>query len=297
MNYHVLLSQKKQIMLEVGKYNTLKIVKDLDFGVYLDGGNGKEILLPARYVPKNVKPGDEVEVFIYHDNEGRLIATTARPLATVGEFKFMEVKSVNNTGAFLEWGLMKDLLVPFKEQKMPMREGRWYLVYVHLDHITGRIVASARIDKYLDNVMPEYTFNQEVNLLVADETDIGYKVIINNLHWGLVYYNEVFRRLEKGEEIKGYIKEVREDEKIDVSLVPLGYQKIEGLAGTILESLKSQGGFIAVHDKSAPEVIQSLFQCSKKSFKQAIGALYKQHLITLENGGISLAKKQDQTDE
>ena len=284
-------------MLEVGKYNTLKIVKDLDFGVYLDGGNGKEILLPARYVPKNVKPGDEVEVFIYHDNEGRLIATTARPLATVGEFKFMEVKSVNNTGAFLEWGLMKDLLVPFKEQKMPMREGRWYLVYVHLDHITGRIVASARIDKYLDNVMPEYTFNQEVNLLVADETEIGYKVIINNLHWGLVYYNEVFRRLEKGEEIKGYIKEVREDEKIDVSLVPLGYQKIEGLAGTILESLKSQGGFIAVHDKSAPEGIQSLFQCSKKSFKQAIGALYKQHLITLENGGISLAKKQDQTDE
>lgn len=297
MNYHVLLSQKKQIMLEVGKYNTLKIVKDLDFGVYLDGGNGKEILLPARYVPKNVKPGDEVEVFIYHDNEGRLIATTARPLATVGEFKFMEVKSVNNTGAFLEWGLMKDLLVPFKEQKMPMREGRWYLVYVHLDHITGRIVASARIDKYLDNVMPEYTFNQEVNLLVADETEIGYKVIINNLHWGLVYYNEVFRRLEKGEEIKGYIKEVRDDEKIDVSLVPLGYQKIEGLAGTILESLKSQGGFIAVHDKSAPEVIQSLFQCSKKSFKQAIGALYKQHLITLENGGISLAKKQDQTAE
>ena len=284
-------------MLEIGKYNTLKIVKDLDFGVYLDGGNEKEILLPARYVPKNVKPGDEVEVFIYHDNEGRLIATTARPLATVGEFKFMEVKSVNNTGAFLEWGLMKDLLVPFKEQKMPMREGRWYLVYVHLDHITGRIVASARIDKYLDNAMPEYTFNQEVNLLVADETDIGYKVIINNLHWGLVYYNEVFRRLEKGEEIKGYIKEVREDEKIDVSLVPLGYQKIEGLAGTILESLKSQGGFIAVHDKSAPEVIQSLFQCSKKSFKQAIGALYKQHLITLENGGISLAKKQDQTDE
>ena len=284
-------------MLEIGKYNTLKIVKDLDFGVYLDGGNEKEILLPARYVPKNVKPGDEVEVFIYHDNEGRLIATTARPLATVGEFKFMEVKSVNNTGAFLEWGLMKDLLVPFKEQKMPMREGRWYLVYVHLDHITGRIVASARIDNYLDNVMPEYTFNQEVNLLVADETDIGYKVIINNLHWGLVYYNEVFRRLEKGEEIKGYIKEVREDEKIDVSLVPLGYQKIEGLAGTILESLKSQGGFIAVHDKSAPEVIQSLFQCSKKSFKQAIGALYKQHLITLENGGISLAKKQDQTDE
>lgn len=285
------------IMLEIGKYNTLKIVKDLDFGVYLDGGNGKEILLPARYVPKNVKPGDEVEVFIYHDNEGRLIATTVHPLAIVGEFKFMEVKSVNSTGAFLEWGLMKDLLVPFKEQKMPMREGKWYLVYVHIDHITGRIVASARIEKYLDNVMPEYSINQGVDLLIADETDIGYKVIINNLHWGLIYYNEVFRRLEKGEQIKGYIKAIREDEKIDVSLVPLGYQKIGGLTGTILDSLKSQGGYIAVHDKSDPEVIQSLFQCSKKSFKQAIGALYKQHLITIEEEGIKLFEKKNQESE
>lgn len=282
-------------MVEIGKYNTLKIVKDLDFGVYLDGGDGKEILLPARYVPKNVKPGDDVEVFIYHDNEGRLIATTVYPLASVGEFKFMEVKSVNEVGAFLEWGLMKDLLVPFKEQKMPMQEGKWYLVYVHLDHITGRIVASARIDKYLDNVIPNYTPGQEVNLLVASETEIGYKVIINNLHWGLVYYNEVFRRLEKGEELKGYIKEVREDEKIDVSLVPLGYQKIEGLTEVILESLKSQGGFLPVHDKSEPGVIQSLFQCSKKSFKQAIGALYKQHLITLDKDGIRLVENQNRT--
>lgn len=284
-------------MLEVGKYNTLKIVKDLDFGVYLDGGNGKEILLPARYVPKNVKPGDDIEVFIYHDNEGRLIATTVHPVAIVGEFKFMEVKSVNNTGAFLEWGLMKDLLVPFKEQKMPMREGKWYLVYVHIDYITGRIVASARIEKYLDNVMPEYSINQEVDLLIADETDIGYKVIINNLHWGLIYYNEVFRRLEKGEQIKGYIKAIREDEKIDVSLVPLGYQKIGGLTGAILDSLKSQGGYIAVHDKSDPEIIQSLFQCSKKSFKQAIGALYKQHLIIIEDGGIRFAEKKHQESE
>ena len=275
-------------MFEVGKYNTLRIVKELSFGVYLDGGDGKEILLPTRYVPKGAKEGDEVEVFIYHDNEGRLIATTARPLATVGEFKFMEVKSVNSTGAFLEWGIMKDLLVPFKEQKMPMREGRWYLVYVRIDHVTGRIVASARIDKYLDNVVPEYEPNQEVRLLVADETEIGYKVIINNLHRGLLYYNEVFRRLERGEEIKGYIKGVREDEKIDVSLTPLGYRKIDGLAGIILESLKSQGGFLAVHDKSAPDVIRSLFQCSKKSFKQAVGSLYKQHLITLEDGGIRL---------
>ena len=278
-------------MVEIGKYNTLKFVKDLDFGVYLDGGDGVEILLPARYVPKNVKPGDEVEVFIYHDNEGRLIATTAKPLAQVGEFQFMEVKSVNNTGAFLEWGLMKDLLVPFKEQKMPMREGKWYLVYVHVDHVTGRIVASARVDKYLDNVIPDYSFNQEVDLLVAEETEIGYKVIINNTHWGLVYHSEVFQRLEKGEHVKGYIKEVREDEKIDVSLTPLGYQKVEGISKIILDSLKAQGGYIAVHDKSEPELIYSLFRCSKKAFKQAIGALYKQKIINLETEGIRLINK------
>ena len=233
-------------MIEIGKYNTLKIVKDLDFGVYLDGGNGVEILLPTRYVPKNVKPGDEAEVFIYHDNEGRLIATTARPLATVGEFQFMEVKDVNNAGAFLEWGIMKDLLVPFKEQKMPMREGKWYLVYVRLDHVTGRIMASARIEKFLNNTPIDYEQNQEVQLLVADETDLGYKVIINNQHWGLIYYNEVFQRLEKGEHLKGYIKEVREDDKIDVSLTPQGYQKVEGIAGVILEAMKTQGGYIPV---------------------------------------------------
>lgn len=275
-------------MIEIGNYNTLKIIKILSFGAYLDGGNGLEILLPTRYVPQDAKINDTVKVFIYHDNEGRLIATTAKPLAVAGEFQFMEVKSVNKTGAFLEWGLMKDLLVPFKEQKMPMKEGKWYLVYVHVDHVTKRIVASARIDKYLDNTIPNYTFNQEVDLLVADETEIGYKVIINNTHWGLVYRNEIFQRLEKGDHLKGYIKEVREDEKIDVSLTPLGYQKVEGIASIILESLKAQGGFIAVHDKSEPDLIYSLFRCSKKAFKQAIGSLYKQKLITIEPQGIKL---------
>ena len=280
-------------MVEIGKYNTLKIVKDLDFGVYLDGGDDLEILLPARYVPRNVKPGDEVEVFIYHDNEGRIIATTAKPLAIVGEFQWMECKSVNDMGAFLEWGLMKDLLVPFREQKMPMREGKWYLVYVHLDHVTKRIVASARVDKFLDNVPSVYEFNQEVDLLVADETEIGYKVIINNLHWGLVYHNEIYRRLERGEHLKGYIKEVREDEKIDVSLTRLGYEKVEGIAGIILDALKVQNGFLPVHDKSPAEEIYSLFGCSKKSFKQAIGALYKKKLISIEPAGIRLIETED----
>ena len=275
-------------MLQIGNYNTLRVVKLVSFGVYLDGGEGKEILLPTRYVPKGVKVDDEIQVFIYHDNEGRLIATTLRPKAVVGEFAFMRVKSVNDTGAFLDWGLMKDLLVPFKEQKMTMREGNWYLVYVHLDHLTGRIVASARIEKFLGNVPPVYQLNQEVDLLVADDTEIGYKVIVDNLHWGMIYHNQVFQRLERGEHLKGYVKEVREDDKLDISLQPLGYQKIDGISQRILNALQMKEGFLPVHDKSDPEEIYSLFRCSKKAFKQAIGSLYKQRLIAIEKEGIRL---------
>lgn len=275
-------------MLNIGNYNTLRIIKILSFGAYLDGGEGKEILLPTRYVPDGAQVGNEVEVFIYHDNEGRLIATTLHPKAVVGEFAFMQVKSVNTTGAFLDWGLMKDLLVPYKEQKLTMREGKWYLVYVRLDHVTGRIMASARIEKFLNNIPPKYKFNQEVDLLVADDTEIGYKVIVNNLHWGMVYHNQVFQRLEKGEHLKGYVKEIREDDKLDISLAPLGYQKVDGVAQTILQALQVQNGFLPVHDKSDPEVIYSLFRCSKKAFKQAIGALYRQHRIALEPDGIRL---------
>ena len=275
-------------MLQIGNYNTLRIIKLVSFGVYLDGGDGKEILLPTRYVPKGAKVDDEVQVFIYHDNEGRLIATTLHPKAVVGEFAFMRVKSVNSTGAFLDWGLMKDLLVPFKEQKMAMREGKWYLVYVHLDHLTGRIVASARIEKFLGNVPPEYESNQEVDLLVADDTEIGYKVIVNDLHWGMIYHNQVFQRLEKGERLKGYVKGVREDDKLDISLQPLGYQRVDGISQRILEALQMKDGYLPVHDKSDPEEIYSLFRCSKKAFKQAIGSLYKQHRIRMEADGIRL---------
>ena len=275
-------------MLNIGNYNTLRIIKILSFGAYLDGGEGKEILLPTRYVPDGAQVGDEVKAFIYHDNEGRLIATTLHPNAVVGEFAFMQVKSVNTMGAFLDWGLMKDLLVPYKEQKLTMREGKWYLVYVRLDHVTGRVMASARIEKFLNNIPPKYEFNQEVSLLVADDTEIGYKVIVNNLHWGMVYHNQVFQRLEKGEHLKGYVKEIREDDKLDISLTPLGYQKVDGIAQTILQALQMQNGFLPVHDKSDPEVIYSLFRCSKKAFKQAIGALYRQHRIALEPDGIRL---------
>lgn len=254
--------------------------------MYLDGGNGLEILLPVRYVPVDGKVGDELEVFIYQDNQGRLIATTDRPLAQVGEFRFMKVKSVNRVGAFLEWGIMKDLLVPFSEQKVPMREGKSYLVYIHLDYVSKRIVASACVDKYLDNVMPDYAVNEKVDLLVTGETEIGYKVIVNNRHWGLLYFSEVFQRLERGERLKGYIKGIRDDDKIDVSLAPQGYQKVDNVARRVLESLSLQGGYLPVHDKSDPEEIYSLFHCSKKAFKQAIGMLYKQKRILIEEEGI-----------
>jgi len=275
--------------LQIGKINTLSVVKTLDFGAYLDGGEGLEILLPVRYVPESCKVGDDIDVFIYHDNEGRIIATTVRPLAMVGEFHLMKVKEVTQVGAFLEWGIMKDLLVPYREQKSPMQKGRSYLVYVYLDSVTNRIVASARIDKFLDNVLPLYEYNQEVNLIVADETEIGYKVIINNLHWGLLYRNEVFRSLAKGEKLKGYIKEVRDDDKIDVSMHKLGYQKVDSISQRILDMLIHNGGNLPLHDKSDADEIQALFACSKKSFKKAVGALYKQKLITLEKERIRLA--------
>ena len=274
----------------VGKINTLKVVKTLGFGAYLDGGDGLEILLPTRYVPEGCTPGDEVNVFVYHDNDGRLIATTVKPLATVGEFRLMQVKEVSHVGAFLEWGIMKDLLVPFREQRMQMKKGYWYLVYVYLDKVTNRIVASARIDRFLDKTPPHYERYQEVELIVAEETEIGYKVIINKLHWGLMYHNEVFRRLAKGEKLKGYIKEVRDDGKIDVSMHKPGYEKIDSIALHILNILKLNNGYLPVHDKSDANEIQVLFACSKKSFKQAIGALYRQQLITLEKEGIRLIK-------
>jgi predicted RNA-binding protein (virulence factor B family) len=275
--------------MEIGKINRLKVVKTLDFGAYLDGGNGIEILLPIRYVPASCEIGDEIDVFIYHDNEGRLIATTIRPLAIVGECRMMKVKEVTQVGAFLEWGIMKDLLVPYREQKTQMTKGRSYLVYVYLDSVTNRIVASARIDKFLDVLPPVYEYNQAVDLIVADESDIGYKVIINDLHYGLLYRNEVFRTLSKGEKLTGYIKEVREDHKIDVSMHKLGYDKVDGIVQHIMDMLKHNGGYLPLHDKSDANEIQALFACSKKSFKQAVGALYKQKLIVLEKEGIRLA--------
>ena len=284
----VLTLRPKYNTLDLGKYNKLKVVKAVDFGLYLDGGDGQEILLPTRYVPQDASVGDTLEVFIYKDNDERPIATTDRPYATVGEFQLMKVKDVSPAGAFLDWGIMKDLLVPYREQKDPMNAGQMYLVYIYLDFITKRIVASTRIDKFLDNIPPDYEPNQEVDLIIAGKTELGYKVIINNAHWGLLYHNEVFQTLSTGEKCKGYIKQVREDEKIDICLQLSGYDKIDGVAEQIIKALKNNDGKLSVSDKSDADEIYSLFSCSKKSFKKAIGALYKQRLLIIENDGIKL---------
>lgn len=276
-------------MAEIGKYNVLKVVKNLDFGLYLDGGEDLgEILIPRRYVPINCTVDSELEVFIYLDSEDRLIATTEMPDAIVGEFAYLEAVSVGKVGAFLNWGLPKDLLVPFREQKVNIEEGKKYVVYVYLDDESGRIAASSKIEKFLDNLPPEYEEGQEVNVMVYAETEMGYKAIINSVHTGMIYGNEVFRNLKKGEKLKAYIKKVREDDKIDLMIEKPGYQKVDGIAQAILDKLKNLGGFMDVNDKSSSDEISRRLGISKKSFKKAIGSLYKQRIIIIEEDGIRL---------
>jgi len=275
-------------VVNIGRYNTLRVIKEVDFGVYLDGESEGEILMPIRYVPKDCKVGDYVDIFLYLDSEDRPVATTEKPYALVGEFAMLRVQSVNKIGTFLDWGIMKDLLCPFREQKVTMTEGRSYLVYIYVDEETRRIVASAKLNKFLNKTVPEYVIGQEVDLIIESETDLGYKAIVNNQHWGILYENEVFEQLEKGLSIKGYIKKIRTDNKIDLSLQPLGYEKVDPIAQMIIDQLKKEGGFIAVSDKSEAEKVYSVFGISKKTFKQAIGALYKKRVITISPEGIRL---------
>jgi predicted RNA-binding protein (virulence factor B family) len=275
-------------MAEIGKINQLKIVKELDFGIYLDGGTHGEILMPKRYVPENAKVDDIIDAFIYRDSEDRIIATTEKPIALVGDFACLNVVSVSTVGAFLDWGLPKDLLVPYREQRHRMEVGKKYIVYVYIDTTTERIVASSKVERFLDNIPPEYEENQEVDLFIVSKTDLGYKAIINNSHLGIIYKNEVFQTLVQGQKIKGYIKKIREDEKIDLCLEKPGYEKLDTLAEKILSELKVNEGFISITDKSDPKTIYKQFATSKKNYKKAIGALYKQRLITIEEFGIRL---------
>ena len=279
-------------MAEIGVFNNLRVIKEVDFGVYLDGGEHEEILLPRRYVPENCKVDDNIRVFIYLDSEDRFIATTKTPYAIVGDFALLKVIAVESVGAFLDWGLLKDLLVPFGEQSPTMEIGKSYVVKVYVDKQSNRIAATTRLDRYLDNEPGNFHAGQEVELLICNQTDIGYKAIINGTHWGVLYSNEVFQPLKSGQKTKGYIKKVSGDDKIDLSLHKPGYERVDDITDTIINVLKEQGGFISVTDKSSPETIHNLFGVSKKTYKKAIGAIYRKRLITIESDGIRLNTKQ-----
>ncbi len=274
-------------MVQVGKYNTLKVVKEVDFGLYLDG-DADEILLPKRYVPEGLAIDDEVKVFVYHDNDGRLIATTEKPVATVGEIAMMEVGGVTEHGAFLKWGIMKDVFIPLSHQTTRMRVGDKRLVFLFIDERTGRVTASEKIDKQLSNYELTVAVDDEVNLVVFQKTDIGYKVIINSVHTGVLHFNEVFKELRIGDKLDGYIKNIRSGNKIDVSPGKKGYTRILNEEDRLLAILKENNGYLPYNDKSDPESIYSYFGMSKKSFKMLLGALYKKRLIEFTQTGTKL---------
>lgn len=274
--------------MQTGKYNTLKVARRVDFGVYLSDDKGAEVLLPARYVPKDTNIGDELRVFVYNDSEDRPVATTETPYAQVGDFAFLQVTDVNKVGAFLDWGIpQKHLLVPFSEQKIKMRPGGIYLVYVYLDHETGRVVATAKINKYLGNLPPEYRPGQKVKALVYQHSELGYKAVVDNLFDGLFYENELTRPLEVEEAVEAYVKYVRPDGKIDLSLPGAALDRTQALADEIMRRLELNGGSLPLGDASSPEEIRQRFDCSKKDFKRALSYLYKRRRITLQPRCIS----------
>ena len=275
--------------IELGKFNRLEVVKEVDFGMYLDGGDEGEILLRARYVPEGCQIGDILNVFLYLDNEERLIATTLTPLVQVGEFACLEVAWVNQFGAFLNWGLMKDLFVPFSEQKMKMQVGKKYIVHAHLDDESYRIVASAKVDRYLSKEKAEYQPGEEVNILIWQKTDLGFKAIIENKFGGLLYDSEIFQPLHTGMVLKAYVKQIREDGKIDLVLQKLGFEKVDDFSKTLLEYIREHDGYTPLNDKSPADDIYAAFGVSKKTFKKAVGDLYKKHLVVLQEDGIWLA--------
>ena len=277
--------------IELGRFNTLKIAKEVDFGLYLDGGEEGEILLPKRYVPEHYAIGDELRVFIYLDNEERLVATTQIPYVQVGGFACLEVTWVNRYGAFLDWGLMKDLFCPFREQRQRMEVGRRYVVYAHVDDESFRIVASARLEHFLDKDAPQYEPWQEVDIMVWQRTDLGYKVIVDDRFSGLVFRDEVFRPMHMGLRLKAYVKQVRPDGKIDIALQKSGYGNVEDFAHVLLQHLRDNGGRTALGDKSPSQDIYDTFGVSKKVFKKAVGDLYKRHLIIITPDGLRLTRR------
>ena len=278
-------------MASIGHRNALQVIREATPGFYLDGENLGEILLPGRYIPENTGPGDYVLVFIHRDSEDRLVATTEIPNARVGEFAYLKVVSANpQIGAFLDWGLAKDLLLPIREQSRRVEVGEWVIVYVFLDEQSGRIVATMRVEAHLDLTAPSYVEEQPVNLLIAGETSLGYKAIVENAHWGLIFRSDIGSALTLGEALTGYVRAVRPDGKIDLSLTLPGYGKVRSLTEEILEAFKKNNGRMNINDASSPEEIRRQFATSKKAFKQALGALYRKRAIRLTKEGIELSE-------
>ncbi|AMO77725.1 hypothetical protein SAMN05216577_102138 [Pseudomonas citronellolis] len=277
-------------MAAIGRFNSLQVVKHTEIGLFLDGGPHGEILLPKRYIPKDepTEPGEWLNVFIYLDSEDRIIATTLKPKVQVGGFASLKVVEVSRVGLFLDWGLPKDLLLPHSEEKRPLQVGDYCVVYCYIDERTRRITATARLDRYLDDTAAHYQAGQEVDLLVVERTDLGFKAIIDGRHWGLIHKNELFKFVRSGMREKGYIKEVRADGKISLSLQPVGQAARDDLGERILAALREAGGSLALSDKSPPEAISREFGVSKGNFKKAIGGLFKQGLITILDDRIEL---------
>ncbi len=274
--------------MKIGCYNTLEILRDTSVGLYLGDISGEEVLLPNKYVPSKFRKGEKLKVFVYLDSEDRPIATTLKPLVQLGEFACLRVKDVSKMGAFLDWGLEKDLLVPFREQKDKMKVGKSYVVYLRMDEVTQRLVGTAKLHKVFDKDLGTLEAGQEVKLLVGEGTEIGLEVVIDNRYRGMLYRNEVFQDVLFGDRLTGYIKQVREDGKVDVSLRKTGLENLEAGAQKILDELRANEGFLALHDKSSPEDIQFQLEMSKKNFKRSLGTLYRQKLVTLEEHGIRL---------
>lgn len=274
--------------MKIGKENELTVARIVDFGVYLADDKGNEVLLPSRYITELPVVGDKMNLFVYTDSEDRPVATTEHPFAQVGEFAFLDVVAVNRIGAFLDWGLMKDLLCPFREQKVKMNVGMQYLVYLYLDDASQRVVCSAKIEKFLGNMPPEYKRGQKVKALVYKHTELGYLCIVDNLHQGMVYESSLYAPLEIGSEVEAHVAKVRRDGKIDLVAGAAAMERSSAVAEKLLRMLEQNNGFVPLTDKSSPEAISMTLHCSKKDFKKAVGHLLKQGKIRVEDSGVSL---------
>ncbi|MFV8430235.1 S1 RNA-binding domain-containing protein [Vibrio owensii] len=278
-------------MIKIGQINSLEVTKTADFGVFLDGDDYGSVMLPNKYVPGGTNVGDHIDVFLYFDSESQLAATIDKPIAQVGEWGLMQVEGVSSTGAFVNWGIKeKDLLIPFSEQRARFTAGQNILVYVYTDKASGRIVGTTKFNKWLDKTPANYEVNEEVNLIIAERSQLGYKAIVNGEHWGMIFPSDVFGKLFIGKKLKGYIKQIREDGKIDLALQKVGVAKMDDLSSKIVELLEKKGGFLPLNDKSSPEAIFDAFRTSKGTFKKTIGGLYKAGKIVIEKDGIRLAE-------